>query len=108
MSRPKAPEGETPEARFIRLGSIRISRAIEVLDSLAKLGENVPSQEYVDDAFAAIQASVDKARMHWSNRVKTEKVRAFSFASGAPAQAPLPAVSQSPTPAPAANKAKAK
>lgn len=37
MARTKAPKDETPEAKFVRLGSSRVQNAIDAMERVAKL-----------------------------------------------------------------------
>lgn len=94
MSRQKAPEGETPEQRFIRVAGLRVSNLVQGLEILGSQGGEVPNREYSDQAFAAIQGAVDKARVMWNEKQSAAKRRSFEFQAS---QATLPHTATTPT-----------
>lgn len=84
MPRQKAPEGETPQAKFERTAGGRVGNIVESLRTLGSQAGEVPSDEYIAEAFGAIRASVDKAEQAWRSRT-SERRKSFEF-KGPPVQ----------------------
>lgn len=86
MARQKAPEGETPAQRFIRVATLRTSNVIQAIEILGTQGADVPDDAFTDKAFGAIQDAVDKARALWANKAHAAKRRVFDFGGAVPQQ----------------------
>lgn len=89
MSKPKAPEGETPQQKFERVAGVRVSNIVSALDMLAGMGADVPSDAHRDGAFTAIQVAFDRALGAWNAKKPAAKKRLFTFGAD-PKQEQLP------------------
>lgn len=90
MPMKKGPDGETASQKFERVGGARVSNVIQAFATLAGMGGEVPSQEFVEQAFAPMQAALDDAKEKWSKRVASGKPRVFSFKAADPRQTEVP------------------
>lgn len=59
-ARPRVPEGETREEKFVRLANVRVTRALKALGRIATLG-NRANYAYTPDQSAKIIDAIDAA-----------------------------------------------
>lgn len=90
MPMKKGPENETPAQKFERVGGARVSNVIQLLATLASMGGEVPSAEFVEQAFGPMQAALDDAKSKWAGRVSTGRARVFAFRAPDARQAEIP------------------
>jgi hypothetical protein len=79
MAKTKAPEGETPQQKFVRVAGLRVSNLVQGLELLGQLGSDVPDPTMTEQAFGAIQGAVDKAKGAWTAKASVNRKRVFSF-----------------------------
>lgn len=90
--RAKPPENETPEQKFVRTAGVRVSNVVEACELLIRLGVDVPSDEFAQQAFEAVDASVARFKESWKSKKGTDRKRLFSFEVPVqnPNQIPIP------------------
>jgi hypothetical protein len=75
-ARPTVPENETPEQRFRRLGSVRLTKAVAMLRRLETVAK-APGYSYTPEQAATamkhLDAAVDAVRHAFVNRVAGRK-----------------------------------
>jgi len=88
MARDRVPKDETPEQKFTRMASTRVSNVLEQLTVLGQMGQHVPSGPAGDAAtsraFGAIREAYDAALKRWQERTPGAKTRLFTLDSGTP------------------------